>query len=277
MITGALLALGALLLIVGSSPPVLTGVLAVAIVIACWEWSDLAGFNRVPSRLLYCVAAVAGMALLFFAADLRGPIPDAAWVIAVLGVAAVWWLVALWCVTTFPASAKWWGSVGVRALIGWLVLLPAWFACIYLRGLAHGEWLILSMLVLVAAADIGAYFSGTYFGRNKLAPAVSPAKSWEGVCGGLLSSVLVTVLVWWFGWRQLSLRVLLAIAVATVLASILGDLVESMVKRNRGVKDSGKLLPGHGGVLDRFDSISAAAPVFALGLLLAQLSGVSIQ
>ena len=269
IITGSLLALAAVLLIVASAPLVLVGVLAAATLVACWEWTDLAGLNGLLGRLGYCVIAAAVMAILFCGAGLLGAAPQLSWIVAVLGLAALWWLVALLCVTTFPASANWWGSIAVRALIGWLVLLPAWFAFAYLRGQAHGEWLILFMLTLVAAADIGAYFSGTYFGRNKLAPAVSPGKSWEGFCGGLASSVLFAVAVWWFAAsQQFTLGALLAVAVATVLASILGDLAESMVKRFRGVKDSGNLLPGHGGVMDRLDSISAAAPVFALGLLL---------
>jgi phosphatidate cytidylyltransferase len=268
VITGSLLALAAIWLIIGSAPLVLVGVLAVATLIACWEWTDLAGFNGRLGRLGYCLLAAAVMAVLFYGAGLLGAAPHLNWIVAVLGLAALWWLIALLCVTTFPASAHWWGSIAARALIGWLVLLPAWFAFVYLRGQANGEWLILFMLALVAAADIGAYFSGTHFGRNKLAPAVSPGKSWEGFCGGLASSMLLAVIVWWFAWQQLSLLALLAVAVVTVLASILGDLAESMVKRYRGVKDSGSLLPGHGGVMDRLDSISAAAPVFALGLLL---------
>ncbi|HSB96522.1 MAG TPA: phosphatidate cytidylyltransferase [Spongiibacteraceae bacterium] len=269
IITGSLLALGALLLIFGSSPMVLIGVLAIATLIACWEWADLAGISGVAGRLLYCVLAAAVMVALFCGAGLLGDKPQSTWIVAVLVLAAGWWIVALLCVATFPASAHWWGSVATRALIGWLVLLPAWFAFGYLRAQAHGEWLILFMLGLVAAADIGAYFSGTRFGRNKLAPAVSPGKSWEGFVGGLASSVLLALVVWYCARQQLSLHAWLAVAVVTVLASILGDLAESMVKRYRGVKDSGNLLPGHGGVMDRLDSISAAAPVFALGLLLA--------
>lgn len=269
VITGSLLALAAVSLIIGSAPLVLIGVLAAATLMACWEWTNLAGLNGPLGRLGYCLAAAAVMAVLFYGAGLLDTAPHLSWVIAVLALAALWWLVALICVITFPASAQWWGSIAMRALIGWLVLLPAWFAFAYLRGQAHGEWLIFFMLALVAAADIGAYFSGTYFGRNKLAPAVSPGKSWEGFYGGVASSVLLTVIVWWFAWQQLPLPMLLAIAVVTVLASILGDLAESMVKRYRGVKDSGSLLPGHGGIMDRLDSISAAAPVFALGLLLA--------
>jgi phosphatidate cytidylyltransferase len=126
------------------------------------------------------------------------------------------------------------------------------------------------LLTLVASADIGAYFAGTNFGKRKLAPAVSPGKSWEGFAGGLVASVLFAFAMWSLLWeQQIPLLTLLIIAALTMVASVVGDLLESMLKRYRGIKDSGNLLPGHGGILDRFDSISAAAPVFALGLLLA--------
>ncbi len=154
--------------------------------------------------------------------------------------------------------------------MGLLTLLPTWLALVYLRALPNGEWKIVFLLGLVAAADIGAYFSGSTFGRRKLAPSVSPGKSWEGFWGGLALSMLLALAVWWFCWRTLPLPAWLLVVACTVLASVLGDLLESMIKRQRGVKDSGTLLPGHGGIMDRLDSISAAAPIFALGLLLAQ-------
>jgi phosphatidate cytidylyltransferase len=275
IITGTLLALGAIALIVGAPGPVLVGALALATLIACWEWTDLSGFQSGLLRIAYCVLSAVLMALLLYGVGQWGVYPQSRLSQFVLGVAALWWLLALVCVVTFPASSGRWGAVVTRAIIGWLVLMPAWFAFVYLRAQMNGEWLILFLLALVAAADIGAFFSGTRFGRRKLAPAVSPGKSWEGFCGGLASSVILAVIVWYWAHQQLSpessLGTWLAIAVATVLASILGDLTESMVKRYRGVKDSGSLLPGHGGVMDRLDSISAAAPIFALGLLLASV------
>jgi phosphatidate cytidylyltransferase len=275
IITGSLLALVAIALIVGAPGPVLIGALGLATLIACWEWTDLSGFQSNLVRVGYCILSAGLMALLLYGAGHFGLHPQSLLSQLVLGVAAFWWLLALLCVVTFPASAGWWGAVYTRAVIGLLVLMPAWFAFVYLRAQMNGEWLILFMLALVAAADIGAFFSGTRFGRRKLAPAVSPGKSWEGFCGGLLSSMLLAIIVWYCARAQLSpessLGSWLAIAVGTVLASILGDLTESMVKRYRGVKDSGSLLPGHGGVMDRLDSISAAAPVFALGLLLASV------
>ena len=155
-------------------------------------------------------------------------------------------------------------------LMGALVLLPPWLSVVYLLSYDIGRLLLLGMVVVVAFADIGAYFAGKRFGRRKLAPAVSPGKSWEGFWGGFLLCQLTAVAAsLLLPIPQLSLVGLMAIVACSSLASVLGDLVESMVKRHRGVKDSGVLLPGHGGFLDRIDGITAAAPVFALGLILA--------
>ena len=128
------------------------------------------------------------------------------------------------------------------------------------------------MVVVVASADIGAYFSGKRFGKHKLAVLVSPAKTWEGFWGGIAACVLLAMLLWYLLPDQaahIGLASVIAVTVTTALASVVGDLSVSMVKRESGVKDSGSLLPGHGGVLDRLDSMCGAAPVFALGLLLA--------
>jgi phosphatidate cytidylyltransferase len=271
VITGAILALAALAAIVLLPPTALIILLALATLAALWEWSDLAGLDSYPQRIAYCALFVAAMAGLLVVSRLFGAAPRL-WIVSeVLGLAVLWWVVALSWIKDFPASSARWGSVPVRLVMGWLALLPAWFAFAFLRLQPHGEWLILFLLVLVAAADIGAYFSGGRFGRRKLAPAVSPGKSWEGFWGGLASALLVAVLAWWWLWSELiGLPALLAVAALTVLASVVGDLAESMLKRQRGVKDSSSLLPGHGGVMDRLDSVSAAAPVFALGLLLAK-------
>lgn len=269
VITGVLLAAAAIAAIVWLPPQTLVWVLAIVTLLGCWEWSDLAALTTPLTRLLYCAisaCAMIGLLGLTHLLDEQSDVQRLRWV---LGVAALWWCLAWLCIKTFPQSAAWWGSMWVRLSMGWLALLPAWLACVYLRLQSDGEWKVLFLLALVAAADIGAYFSGTQFGKHKLAPAVSPGKSWEGFYGGLAASIAFAFVMWNILWaQQLSLPSLLVIAALTMLASVIGDLSESMLKRYRGVKDSGNILPGHGGVLDRFDSISAAAPVFALGLLL---------
>ena len=134
----------------------------------------------------------------------------------------------------------------------------------------YGGWTLLFLFSLVWIVDIGAYFSGRKFGRHKLAASISPGKTWEGVYGGIAATLVWMLLVYALvdGW-QLGLAHYLAIGLATVSFSIVGDLFESVLKREAGVKDSGRLLPGHGGVLDRIDSVIAAAPVFVAGLMLA--------
>ncbi len=268
VITGAVLALAAIAAIIFLPARALVIVLALVTLLGCWEWADLAGIVSPVARLLYCVLSACAMIVLLGATNLFAATPSIHVLQGVFAVAAVWWCVAWFGIKTFPASASWWGSTGAQLLLGWLALLPSWLACAYLRFQAEGEWRVIFLLALVAAADIGAYFSGTLWGRHKLAPVVSPGKSWEGFWGGLAASVLFTALAWRLLWEQFPLLAMLIIAAVTVVASVLGDLLESMLKRHRGVKDSGSILPGHGGVLDRLDSISAAAPIFVLGLLL---------
>jgi phosphatidate cytidylyltransferase len=183
--------------------------------------------------------------------------------------ACLWWAIALLWVKAYPLSSGLWGSKGARSVMGLLVLVPAWLALSYLRSLPEGVYLILVVIGLVVAADVGAYFTGRAFGKAKLAPAVSPGKSWAGFWGGLASCLTLMAILWriWPEGMPISLPAALGLALVTGLASVLGDLLESMIKRHRGIKDSGNLLPGHGGIMDRIDSITAAAPVFALGLI----------
>jgi len=269
VITGTVLGFAAIAAILALPPVALVVVFAAITIAACWEWADLAGVQSRVQRGIYCVFSAAGLVALAAASGFHDDVVNPFGIRLILVVAALWWLLAFFFVKTFPSSAVRWGASWTRLAMGWLALLPAWLAFAFLRLQDHGEWIILFVLSLVAAADIGAYFSGSAFGRHKLAPAVSPGKSWEGFWGGLVTSAVFVVLVHQFFWQQMPLPALLLVSVVTVLASVLGDLVESMVKRFRGVKDSSNLLPGHGGVMDRLDSISAAAPVFALGLLLA--------
>jgi phosphatidate cytidylyltransferase len=175
-----------------------------------------------------------------------------------LYVAAVWWVAALIWIVAIPTAV----NSATAAVAGLFVLIPAWFALVKLHE--HGPSVLLFLLLLVVAADVGAYFSGRKFGRNKLAPKVSPGKTWEGVFGGLFGAALVAAVgVSWFGVPAVPF---VALSLIAVIASIVGDLTESLFKRHAGIKDSGSLLPGHGGVLDRVDSVTAAAPVFLIGL-----------
>jgi phosphatidate cytidylyltransferase len=183
-------------------------------------------------------------------------------------VAMTWWALALVLVVRYPRS---FGSVFV-ALAGILVLLPSWALLVRLhREGVLGAQLAFTLLLIVWAADVGAYAFGRLLGRTKLAPAVSPGKTWEGVTGGVLAAGLAAGLA--AQWLQLPASRLVILGISTALISVLGDLTQSMFKRNVGLKDSGKLLPGHGGVLDRIDSLTAAVPAFIIGLWALNLIG----
>jgi len=234
-------------------------VIAALFIAAAWEWSQFLGSKHgaLQRRVFVALTAALGLALTTVPLD-----PTV--YLAVLYAAALWWLVALLWVCRFPTPIP----VGVAWLCGLLTVVPAWLAVDWLYR--SSIWLLLAMLVLVWLADIGAYFSGRAFGRVKLAPRVSPGKSWEGVIGGLLLAVAVAAGVTvYLGARPL---VVVPLAVAVVSVSVVGDLAVSMFKRHAGVKDSGRLFPGHGGVLDRIDSLCAAAPVFAAGSMAAGLA-----
>ena len=235
--------------------------IGLVVTLGAWEWARLAGFEAQPARVVF--AAV--VAVLLFGLYL---FPDLApWV---LGAAVLWWAAATFLVLTFPQSAVHWSSIATKLVIGLLILLPAWQGLVLIKAMPLGNWLIMAVMVLVWGADIGAYFSGRKFGKRKLAPKVSPGKSWEGVFGGLLLSLLITAVVGVVrDWSASQMFAALAGAAVIVLISVVGDLTESMFKRQAGIKDSSNLLPGHGGVLDRIDSLTAAIPVFAVLLWMA--------
>ena len=238
--------------------------------LGAWEWSNLAGWQQPAARVIYVLVVLAALFAVYRLCRL-GDLPLREQVQPLLGLACLWWSFALLWITGYPDSAVLWRNVLMRSAMGLLTLVPAWLAAIYLLSLPSGSILLVVMVAVVAAADIGAYFSGRRFGKHKLAALVSPAKTWEGFWGGVTAVMLLAVLLWYFLPERdvpLSLAAVVGVTVTTALASVVGDLTVSMVKRESGVKDSGSLLPGHGGVLDRLDSLCGAAPVFALGLLL---------
>lgn len=238
--------------------------------LGAWEWANLAGFSGGAERLGYAlaIALVLALSLVFDVAD---------YIVPILWLVAAWWLLTLYLVARYPAGTDLWRPAVVRLLMGLPVLVGAWLGLNYLRtgefslGLMDNNLLlILFAFCIVWIADIGAYFAGRAWGKRKLAPRVSPGKSWAGVYGGLAAALSLALLVAWLVECTLGETVvLLVISGVTAFVSVSGDLYESMLKRFRGVKDSSQLLPGHGGILDRVDSLTAALPVFALQLTLA--------
>ena len=271
VITGVVLAAGFLATIILLSAPVLAIVFAVIVALGGWEWSRMAGWESIPQRVVYVAVLSSIMGGLYWYCQL-GSSPTVKQVQPILGLACLWWSIALLWLKGYPGSAAMWGNTAMRSLMGLLILAPAWMSAVFLLSLPRGSVLMVAMIVIVVTADIGAYFSGKALGKHKLAPEVSPGKTWEGFWGGMLSCLLLAVIVWNLlpaTFDHVGLTSVITVFLSTALVSVVGDLVVSMVKRNSGVKDSGSLLPGHGGLLDRLDSICGAAPVFALGLLLA--------
>lgn len=266
----ALVLVVVLLTFLFSPSPWTLGFFAVVITVAGWEWGGLAGFAA-NQRIVFALLVALAAELSFYALVSDGQVNGEA-VAAMLGAACAGWALLLLWVKTYPGSAAIWGSSATRACLGLLILLSAWIGLLYLRLQDGGSWLILYVIFLVACADTGAYFSGRAFGRRKLAPQVSPGKTIEGLLGGL-ATVCVFAAVVSFTLLPPDLPALpfLIVSLVTALASVLGDLVESMVKRHQGVKDSSALLPGHGGIMDRIDSLTAAIPVFTFGLVMIQL------
>ena len=267
----ALLMAGAFLLSVFYLPlPVLAAAFAVIVALGAWEWAPLAGLTQPLGRALFAAGILGGAMALYQHTGFGGDVAREK-VQPVLGLAGLWWCFALLWVRSFPASADLWRPSLMRILMGALILLPAWFAAVYLLHIEARGAAVVVLVMVVAAADIGAYFTGRAFGRHALSPSVSPAKTWEGFWGGVVCVGLLAAAIWYVlpsRFDHLSLPAALCVALATAFASVLGDLTVSMVKRVSGVKDSSSLLPGHGGLLDRLDSLCAAAPTFALALLL---------
>lgn len=233
----------------------------ILVLIGAWEWAAFISDGTPRSRAIFTtVVAAALVACLYFYST------SPQFVRIVLGVAMAWWFAAfLWiCLAPGRVSPL---SAGVAGL---MALVPCWLALVYVTFATRSTQWVLFTLALVWAADTGAFFAGRWFGRVPLAPRVSPKKTWEGVFGGMVASALVAwvsasylfaVDVWPF--------VFICIAVAAV--SIIGDLTESMLKRAVGLKDSGTVFPGHGGMLDRIDSVTAAAPTLVFALMALQV------
>jgi len=223
-----------------------------------WEWAAFGGLRSVPARLSYAAA----IALLLFLGWQWSADPEH--LLILLSAACAWWVVAFGWILSAPDRH----SPTLALLCGVPVLVPTFVALGRLDAAAHGSvrgpQIVLWLVFLVIAADIGAYFTGRGFGRRKLAPRVSPGKTWEGAAGGLCAVALVA----WGGAAYFGLPAILCVICGCGIGvfSVVGDLTESMFKRSSGLKDSGAILPGHGGILDRIDSVTAAAPLYALGL-----------
>lgn len=225
------------------------------IAIACgFEWLQLIPLQNRLLQLLFILLLIAATLVIHWVYNL--------WLVVGL---ALWVLVCL-ALLLFPLSMRLWGNVLVVAALG-LVLLPLFAqSLLNITNMEGGRSFLVYLLLLVWAADIGAYLSGKQWGKHKLIPRVSPGKTWEGLLGGALMTGLVAAGGYYYFYPQRSVT-WFALAALIFIVTLVGDLFISMLKRRTGVKDTGHLLPGHGGVLDRLDSLIAAAPVFYCGML----------
>ncbi|CAK0767123.1 Phosphatidate cytidylyltransferase [Gammaproteobacteria bacterium] len=256
-------------------PPVVMGVLMLptaplallmgsVVALGAWEWAALVGLPRYGYVALTGVVLVMTWNLVQYSQSLFG----------FLVFAVAMWGLGLFVVWRYPVLPRWWRIRSVQALVGLLVLVPAFASLVALHGGrmipggSDGPRYTLFLFALVWMADSAAFFAGRRWGNRRLAPQVSPAKTLEGLWGAVVATVLLAVAgSWWLNLGTQHWVMFVVLCVAALLSSVLGDLLESVVKRTHGAKDSGMLLPGHGGVLDRIDSLTAAAPVFSLGLM----------
>jgi phosphatidate cytidylyltransferase len=241
---------------------------AVVVVVAVWEWTRLSGFAARPARSAAAALALVALVPLWMLRDT----PVAWWII---GAGVAWWAVAsLWLGHFSFGAAPTRGNAAMKFAAGILATLPAWLALAKLHEApSHGPGWALFALMLVWAADIGAYFAGSRWGRKKLCPQISPNKTFAGVYGAFGAGAAIAAIgAWILDSRGGTFVAVVVLAFVTIAISIVGDLFESLVKRQASVKDSGALFPGHGGVFDRFDSVFAAVPVFALGKALIDLA-----
>jgi phosphatidate cytidylyltransferase len=237
---------------------------ALLLLAGTWEYRHLAGLNRVLSIVLLVIQSLILIAFWFNWAGLNSL------AMPILAAGCMTWLLMLLRLATFrpPESPGQYVDISYQ-ILGFFSALAsvtfAWFALSRLRSLPGGEIWVILLLVTIWSADIGAYFSGRAFGRHKLARQISPGKTWEGVLGGVfLAGLVVVILTRTIPAIAMDLPFALITALVTVMVSVGGDLFISLQKRSVGVKDTGKLFPGHGGMLDRFDSLLAGAPFFAL-------------
>jgi phosphatidate cytidylyltransferase len=267
VITAVGLVIGLLALLFSLNPLHLSLAVAPIVLLAGWEWSSLMGLTTKRPKLLYLVLLALVLVISGLTLDLFGAINVSLGQTLCLAVSVLWAVIFLW-VQGYPSSAILWSPRPILGLLGLVLLAITWVAIALIIHQPHGPWLLLFAFVVVALADIGGYVAGNLFGRHKLAPMVSPGKTWEGFFGGILLQCILIASMVPFMPEKITIAMLIALVIPVSLYSVLGDLFESMVKRHSGVKDSGNILPGHGGVLDRIDGLIAALPLFVLLFLL---------
>lgn len=248
--------------------------LALILMLGAWEWARISGINNQLARTSYSLVVGLMFVLLTYLMHNNINLLE-----IVLYITTSWWVISLgWLFVTeksgLKVADKYSCAVITRnLLIGVLVLAGSFVSITGMhQSEDYGAYFILTLLILIWVADTAAYFSGKAFGKHKLAVSISPGKTWEGVFGALIATIIVAVIIaWYFDFSNFNTVLFVFIAVVSIIFSVVGDLLESMFKRKANVKDSSRVLPGHGGILDRIDSLIAAAPFYFLGLLTAEI------
>lgn len=262
IITAVCMALAFIAMLFALSPVIFSISIIPVVLMAGWEWCNLVKLVRITHKALFLVLVSSCLAIVAVLLDVTGDFDfQLAQTLLIIAV-GLWAVILLW-IQGYPSSAILWSSKPVLITLGAALLMFTWVSIVSVLLHASGQWLLLVGILIVVMVDVGGFFVGKSFGRRKLAAVVSPGKTWEGFAGGMLFQLviaggLLVVLPDEFSVFQ----ILLIWPVA--LFAVIGDLFESMVKRQSGVKDSGSILPGHGGVLDRIDGIMAAMPIYAL-------------
>ena len=267
LITATILAAFFASILVFLSPFIFAQIMIFVVLVAGWEWADLAAFKTRFSKYGFLLALGTCLVVTGYYVSFHTQLDvSSSYNICAL-VVAFWAIIFLW-LQGYPTSSILWSPKPVMALIGLILLVSTWLAIVTILMMDNGKWLLGLAITTVVLADVGGYVVGKLFGRHKLAPTISPGKTWQGLMGGLLFQLLLIAALK-ISLPDTDLFKLALLIIPVGLISVVGDLFESMIKRQRGVKDSSALLPGHGGVLDRLDGVMAAMPLFLVILYMA--------
>ncbi|PPI88002.1 CDP-diglyceride synthetase [Candidatus Pantoea edessiphila] len=239
-------------------------------ILAAWEWSKLSGIVLFYQRILVALS-FGVILLLIFVFNLHEHNINSLMTASFIWISLSWWIIALFLVLTYPVSSLFWKySYLIRILFGILTLVPFFYILSVFRYFNYdkdkfaGSWCILFIIFLTCCIDSSAYFFGKMFGKHKLAPIISPNKTWEGFLFSVIFVFLIDFLLFNLNIINFSKKSFIVFTVIIAFAALLGDLTESMLKREIGIKDSSNIIPGHGGILDRIDSLTTVVPIFGL-------------
>jgi len=258
--TASVLALFFVSPLVFFSTPAFVSFIILVVLIAGWEWSGLSRIESVSGQLLFLLGL---LIFILLASDYVGIYSQFNQLLSYqicFSAMVLWAVIFLW-LQGYPSSAILWSSRPVMLVLGLALLTVTWVALASIISLENGRFLLLLAVAIIILADVGGYMAGKLFGRHKLAPTISPGKTWEGLLGGMVLQVLLVVILV-LSFADINVLNLCLLVFPVAICSVIGDLFESMLKRHRGIKDSSNLLPGHGGFLDRLDGVMAALPMF---------------